>query len=280
MTIKTTLQNSLNKLKKAKIKSAHLDAEVLLSFLLKKTRSFLYIWPDKTITKEQESRYKQLIARRLKGEPVAYLIKNKEFYGLNFYVDKNVLIPRPETECLIEEIIKFSRHANGNKRLAICDIGTGSGCLAVTLKKYIPKAKIYASDISKEALAVAKKNAGKHKVKILFKQGNLLKPFKKTKLDLIVANLPYLKPLRKYLKNYPGLKYEPQIALSAGKQGLDLYREFFSQLKKYQPQAKVFIEIDPSQVKAIRRIILKNLHKARIEIKKDLSGRDRIAIIK
>lgn len=288
MKIRKILNEAIVKFKKKKISSADIDAEILLSFVFKKPRSYLYIWPDKLITKKQEARYKRLVVRRLKEEPVAYLVKNKEFYGLDFYVDKNVLIPRPETECLIDEVLKgaeaparFALRSKAGRSTPrrIADIGTGSGCIAITLKKYLPKAKVYASDISKEALAVAKRNAKKYKVKIFFKQGNLLTPLQKIKFNIIIANLPYLKPLKQYLKKYPGLKYEPPIALCAGKQGLDLYQEFFLQLKKYQSRAKVLIEIDPGQVKAIRKIIIKNLPKAKIEIKKDLSRRDRIAIL-
>lgn len=276
MTIRQVLNLAIKKLDRKKIPSPDLSGELLLSYVLKKPRSYLYIWPQKTITKKQEARYKHLIQKRLKFEPVAYLIKSKEFYGLNFYVDKNVLIPRPETECLIDEVRK---EAEASTPRRIADIGTGSGCIAITLKKYLPKAKVYACDISKKALAVAKKNARKHKVKIFFKRGDLLEPYKKTRLDLIVANLPYLKPLHQYLKHYPGLKYEPKIALCAGPKGLDLYREFFRQLKKYHPLSKVFIEIDPGQSKAIKKIIRQNLSHPSVEIKKDLAGKNRIIII-
>ncbi len=271
MTIRKALKTAADKLKKRRIPFASLDAEVLLSHVLKKPRSYLYIWPERKFTRKQETRYKKLIKQRLKHEPVAYLINNKEFYGLNFYVNKNVLIPRPETECLIDKILKIK------KPYAIADIGTGSGCIAITLKKYLPKAKIYASDVSKKALVVAKKNAKKHKTKILFKEGDLLEPWKKFKLDVIVANLPYLKPK---LMKHPNLKFEPTIALDAGKKGLDLYERFFNQMNKYHPKTKAIIEIESGQVKAIQKIIKKNLPKAKVSIIKDLAGRDRVAIIK
>lgn len=218
-----------------------------------------------------------MIQQRLKNEPVAYLINNKEFYGLNFYVDKNVLIPRPETEVLVDEIFKHIRIANHESRITICDIGTGSGCIAITLKKYLPKAKVYASDISKKALAVAKKNARKLKVKILNKQGDLLKPLKKIKINIIAANLPYLTP--RQMKE-ESIQAEPKLALSGGKDGLDLYKELLNQVKEYAQKPLIFLEIDPRQAMKIRRLIKKKLPQAVIEIKKDLSGRNRIAIIR
>lgn len=278
MKILRALKKAAKKFQQKKILSADLDAEILLSHVLRKPRSYLYIWPGKTMTASQTKRYGKLVARRLKFIPVAYLTKRKEFYGLDFYVDKNVLIPRPETESLAEEALKTAKLCH-QKTIKIADIGTGSGCLAVTLKKYLPGAKIYASDLSKKALAVAKKNSKKHKLKIFFKQGDLLEPFIKIKLDLIVANLPYLKPIKEYLKNYPGLKHEPLIALTAANKGLGLYARFFAQVKKYFDKKKIIVEIDPGQKTAIRKIIRNNLPKAEIEIKKDLAGKNRIVII-
>ncbi|MFH1226121.1 MAG: HemK/PrmC family methyltransferase, partial [bacterium] len=144
MNIKKILKQAAEKLKAAKIDSAFLDADILLAFTLKKPKEFLYSYPEKKLTKNQLAKFNQLINRRAKREPVAYLINRKEFYGLDFYVDKNVLIPRPLTETLVEEIIKKVK----NKKVVIADIGTGSGCIAITLKKHLPQATIYAIDIS------------------------------------------------------------------------------------------------------------------------------------
>jgi release factor glutamine methyltransferase len=279
MTIKNNLKQAIIKLNKKKNSSACLDAELLLSHVLKKPRSYLYIWPEKKITKKQETRYRRLVAGRLKEEPVAYLVRDKEFYGLNFYVDKNVLIPRPETECLVEEIFKTIRHkpyAIGHK-LTIADIGTGSGCLAITLKKYLPKAKIYASDISKKALAVAKKNAKKHKVKIFWKHGDLLTPLKKIKFNIIMTNLPYL--TSRQMKNKT-IQAEPKSALFGGQDGLDIYRELLNQIKELKYRPLVFLEIDPAQTVKIRKMIKNILPTFIMKIKNDLAGKERIVMIK
>lgn len=232
MTIKQALKQAAQKLAAAGIDSSALDADILLSFVLKKPKEFLYTYPEKILTKNQLTRFNQLINRRAKHEPVAYLTQHKEFFGLDFYVDKNVLIPRPLTESLVEQVIKEV----GNKKVVIADIGTGSGCIAIALKKHLPQATIYATDISAAALLVAKKNARKHRVKIKFLQGNLLEPLKNKKIDIIVANLPYLN--KNQIKNE--LTFEPKIALLGGKKYI---KELLRQAKKlkYQPK-KIFLE--------------------------------------
>lgn len=279
MTIKQALLTSTKKLKSKKITSASLDAEVLLSYVLKKLKEYLYTYPEKNISTKQLNNLTTLIERRAKNEPVAYLINKKEFFGLDFYVDKRVLIPRPETETLVEETIKACNNkqlAISYKPLAICDIGTGSGCIAITLAKYLPTAKIIATDISKDALIVAQKNAKKHKVfsKIKFLSGDLLKPIKNKKNDIIIANLPYV-------QSQKILKYEPKIALAGGKDGLEIYRKFFEQLKDFNlKNLTVLIEIDPSQKRKLERLILKLLPQSKIKTKKDLAGLTRLMIIK
>jgi len=270
MTIKHSLDLAIKKLKLKKNKTAALDAEVLLAFILKKPKEFLYTWPDKKLTADQTKKFQALISRRTGGEPVAYLIKNQEFYSLDFYVDKRVLIPRPETELLIEEVMEYVM----NQKLKIADIGTGSGCIAVALAKNLPAAKIIATDISKKALAVAKKNAGKHKAKIDFFYGNLLQPLinKKNKIDIIVANLPYLKK---------PLPFEPKTAFVGGKDGLEIYEKLIQQIANYKLRSKlILLEIDPRQIIKIKKIISKYLPQAKIEIKKDLAKLARTVVIK
>lgn len=182
--------------------------------------------------------FKILVKKRKKGFPIAYLRNKKEFFGLSFYVDERVLIPRPETELIIETLLtEFNTSAKEYNSplfpLTIADIGTGSGALAVSLAHNIPHAHIHATDISDDALAVAKKNAEYHKVKnkITFHNGDLLEPFIKNNiiLDSIVTNLPYIAHNDK--KVHPEVhNYEPHVALYTGKKGVDHYRRFFDQL--------------------------------------------------
>ena len=222
------------------------------------------------------------MAKRLRGWPIAYLTNQKEFYGLNFYVDQRVLIPRPETELLVEEVIKLLKATSYFLKAAITDIGTGSGCIAVTLKKQLPKAKVLAIDVSKTALAVAKYNAKKHKTKIKFYQGSLLSPIKNKKIDVIVANLPYGWPEWKNNTSAEtkGLKFEPAKSLFTKEKGLYLYRQLFSQTAKLKNKPKlIFVEFDPRQKTALQNIIKKNLPEAKLEIKKDLAGLNRLLIV-
>lgn len=236
---------------KNKSDSSALDAEILLSFTLKKDRAFLFTYPEKELTKQQWQKYKKLIAQRKKHKPIAYITHHKEFYGLDFYVDKRVLIPRPETENLIEEVINFIKHqpqtTNHQLQTTILDVGTGSGCIAIALAKNLPKAKIYAIDISKKAIAVAKINAKKHKVlsQIKFIKSNLLNRLPKTiKFNVIVVNLPYLSKKEWQNTVLDIKKYEPKLALVGGENGNEIYKKFFLQAKQYlKPNGKIFLEL-------------------------------------
>lgn len=276
MTIYHTLKYGTTILKKTS-NSPALDAEILLSFVLKKDRTFLFTYPEKKLSTAQWREYKELIARRKKHEPITYITHHKEFYGLDFYVDRRVLIPRPETEALIEKTIKYikakykiSRHSEvalGDRRIpphilgdpsvgrysdllqddfVICDLGTGSGCIAIALAKNLPNAKIYATDISKKAISVAKINAKKHKVlkRIKFIHSDLFAKIPaRIKFDIIVANLPYLS-IKKYQATTPDIKkYEPKLALYGGKNGTEIYQKLLGQVKQHlKPNGKIFLE--------------------------------------
>jgi len=280
MTVKQTLKNSTDNLSNIS-STPSLDAEVLLCYVLKIGKTKLYQDLEKKLSTEQLKKYQTLIAQRKKYKPVAYLTRHKEFYGLDFYVDERVLVPRPDTELLVEEIIKYAKK-NKNQQLEIADVGTGSGCIAIALAKYLPAAKIYAIDISPKALAVAKINMGKHhlakQIKLL--RGDLLAPLKK-KVGIIVANLPYLAQ-----KNIPHIApdvidYEPAQALFAGADGLKYYQKLLSQANYYLRQpGLIVLEIDPSFKDKILRLAQKAFSKSKITIKKDLAGQDRVLIIK
>ena len=263
MIIREALQYAAKSIASA---SPILDAEVLLSFVLKQPKEYLYTHPEQPLTDQQTQTVQALVKRRSAGEPVAYLTNHKEFYGRDFYVDQRVLIPRPETELMIDLIKHYAQPQD-----SIADIGTGSGCIAITLAKELLNVTINATDISTVALAVAKKNATSHNVEINFHHGNLLEPIKNKKIDIIVANLPYLNA---------ALPHEPAQAFLAGKDGLDLYRQLFTQIAALgQTPRYVIIEIDPDQVSALMEIIKQQLPQTTIDIKKDLAGLDRILII-
>lgn len=260
-----------------------LDSEVLLSHTIKKSREYLLMNPSIILTPGEERVYKNLIKRRGKGEPVAYLIGEKEFFGLNFGVSKDCLIPRPETELLCEEAIRIVKKEFSHE-VEICDIGTGSGAIGVSLAVMLKNAHITATDISKKALKIAKENAARNGVEKRIKFINCdLMP--KSKFDLLAANLPYL------VEDDPSVssevkKYEPHRALFAKENGLFLYKKLFKKIaeNKIFPKYLLF-EFGFNQAKSIKELLNKYfVHeggvKPEITLAKDLSGILRIFIVK
>ena len=297
-TIKSTLLTLAKKLKQNQIEHSNLEADILLAHILKKSREYLFTYPDKKLNKTQFTKLNSLITRRIKGESIAYLTNHKEFYGLDFYVNKNVLVPRPETEVLITNYESLITNYSKNKKsVTTIDVGTGSGCIITTIAKRFnskfkiqnSKFKLIAIDISKKVLQIAKKNAKLHKIEknIKFIHGNLLKPILENSSFVIrnsslviIANLPYLTPTQ--IKNSPSIQKEPKLALVAGNDGLKYYKKLFSQIKKLQQTTEanidVLCEIDPSQTKKIKEMIIKILPNSKIEVKKDLAKKERIII--
>ncbi|MFH1749349.1 MAG: peptide chain release factor N(5)-glutamine methyltransferase [bacterium] len=223
MKINQALQFGIKELQNSQ--TPNLDSEILLSWILKKDKSYLFANPDKNLNKPQVNRYKNLIQKRRNKYPIAYLIGKKEFFGLDFFVNRNVLIPRPETEELVEQTLQEINklYAIYHKPLAILDLGTGSGCIAIAIAKNTKlPIKIYASDICKKALDLAKKNAKYHSIQIKFIQSDLLENIKKSHYakatrdqepDIIVANLPYITP-KVYSNLEPEITdFEPKKAL-------------------------------------------------------------------
>lgn len=276
MKIKQALTWATTKLKSST--SPSLDAEVLLSYILNQSKEFLLTHPEMNIGWLQKIRFKKIINKRSTGVPVAYLIHSKEFYGRDFYVDSQVLIPRPETELIIEEIKKIVK-----SELTIADIGTGSGCIAITLAKELPQTKILATDISAKALQVAQTNAKNLGANVNFTQGDLLEPIKDKKIDILVANLPY--GWKQWKNNTSAetisLQFEPKISLFTKDDGLYLYKRLFDQVAKLKYKPKFILgEFDPRQTEKITKIIIKYFPTAQIQIKKDLADLDRLLIIK
>jgi len=233
MTIVRALQQAIDKLNKKNItSSASLDAELLLGKILNQKKEFLLTYPETQLTLWQRLKFLYLIKQRLSGRPVAQLTKNKEFYGYNFTVNKNVLIPRPLTETMVDlALLEIKKKFSADQKpYVICDLGTGSGnliiSLALELKKFYQLAdfRFLATDISSKALKVAQLNAKQHGLKdyLTFIKSNLFSRLKNQKIDLVMANLPYLD--QNDLKE-PSIKKEPWLALAP-----NLYPEFFRQV--------------------------------------------------
>ena len=262
--------------------STRLEAQVLLSHVLGVERSLLYAYPEREVTTEQAQRYLALIERRLQGEPVAYLTGQKEFYGLDFFVDSRVLIPRPETELLVEAALAAGREMLARERVPIiADIGAGSGAIPVTLAVQEPRLPyLYATDISADALVVARLNAERHHVesRIRLLQGDLLAPLPEP-VDIITANLPYIGT-----KEISGLAldvraYEPHLALFSGPEGLDLLEQFFAEVQRpgvLNDHAVLLLEIGYRQRAALSSLVRSIWPHASITFQKDYTGWDRL----
>ena len=280
--INQALKNGIKKLKSTEVDSAILDAEVLLAFILKKDKKFLYTHPEHKPQKNRLKKFYKLIARRAKNEPVAYLTNQKEFYGLNFYVNRNVLIPRPATELLVEEALNYIKKIKA-KNFTICDVGTGSGAIIISLAKNIKKSlpkqnfKFIGADISRGALNVAQKNAKANKIKINFLKSNLLKNLTDKKINILTANLPYLK--NKDIKD--ALKHEPKQALSGGQNGAEIFKKLFRQISGLEfPPKIIILEIGDKQAKILTELAKNLLPQYQRKIKKDLCGLDRVMTLK
>ncbi len=279
MTIASALSLITQKLKQAKIKTAKLEAELLVSFALKKDKIFLFTHPEYKLNNQQKKLLQKLTNKRCQHYPLAYLINQQPFFDLNLYVDKRVLIPRPETEELVELALKLIKKY---KLKTVADIGTGSGAIALAIKKQMPHLTIYATDISKAALTVAQKNARRLKLHINFKLGNLLLPLKGKKIDLITANLPYLAPAY-FRQGTKEIKYEPKVALLAKNKGLEYYQGVIKQLSilKKIPDFAIF-ELDPRNITTFKKWLISNLKikTKNIKINKDLNNKNRFLTIK
>ena len=262
------------------------EAEILLSYSLKMSRSEIYLDSDRLLKNIEKRQLEKKIQKRMEKIPLQYITKHQEFMGMDFLVEKGVLIPRPETEILVEEVIKKLKNYKFSNNLVVMDLGTGTGIIAVSLAKFIEDIIIYATDISKISLQVALRNAQKHacKGKIIFLQGDLFEPFigriKKNSLDGIISNPPYIdsydfKSLTPEIKNN-----EPKIALSGGIDGLDYYRKIISKSPQYlKKNGFIALEVGINQSKIVRELIIRenNIYQ-NIEIIKDYLGIERVVI--
>jgi release factor glutamine methyltransferase len=277
VTFKKALEQARRRLSGLKdVEDPGLESEVLLRHILHFNRAQLFLDLNIQLNPDQESTFNQLIERRLTGEPLAYIINSREFYGLDFFVDDRVLIPRPETELLVEETIRFcDRHPAA----VLGDIGTGSGAIAVSLAVHLPQIKIYAVDISSKALEVAAINTRRRGVedRVILLQGDLLEPLKRP-VDAIIANLPYVRTTD--WQAMPSAAFEPRQALDGGEKGLDLIFHLIDQLKgKVNPGGLILLEMGLGQAEDITSYIKMRFPNKSIEILKDLAAIERVVKI-
>jgi release factor glutamine methyltransferase len=278
--VKATWQEALRwgaqTLTQRAIGTPRLDAEVLLAHALGITRAQLHAYSPGQLGSAESDSYRQFIERRARREPVAYIVGHKEFYGLDFFVDNRVLIPRPETELLVEKAIEI-----GQRQAVVSDIGTGSGAIAVSLAVHLPKILVYATDVSLRALEVAARNCRRHGVedRVRLLQGHLLEPLPEP-VDLIVANLPYVSEAE--LAQLPPeiSDYEPREALNGGPDGLDYIRRLLAQTGRHlRPGGIVLLEIGATQGGAVVALARRHFPAASVEVMRDYAELDRVIIV-
>ena len=256
--------------------TAALDADVLLAHVLGVGKETLFAYPERALLDDADARYRELVERRARGEPVAYLRGFKEFYGLRFRVDPRVLIPRPETEVLVDA----ARERIAGRPFTVVDVGTGSGAIAVAIAAHEHRARVIATDSSQDALAVAEANALANGVadRVEFRRGDLLAPITE-RVDLVCANLPYLREdtVKEWAGARTSLAFEPRGAVVAGPDGLAVIRRCVADLPRVLgPGGAAFVECDPPQAVAVVEMLASVALRTRIV--RDLAGADRVVV--
>lgn len=277
-TVKELLSKGIMLLEQNNIEDSIIKAKRLMKYMLKKTSSQIIFDIDNSVEKYEETQYLEYINQIINGKPLQYITHEQEFMGFKFYVDENVLIPQPDTETLVERAIEIVKDAQPiTENIDVLDMCTGSGAIAVSIAKLCKNIKIYALDISDEALEIAKKNAFENEANVEFFKSDMFENISKNaKFDLIVSNPPYIKEnvistLSKDVQN------EPLIALSGGIDGLDFYRIIANNTYKYlKYQGKVLVEIGYDQEESVENLFEQTHQYDKIRCIKDLSGNDRV----
>lgn len=278
--LREAVQQTHRTLEACHIPDARLEAEVMLMNVMRMQRQDLFSQQETDLTPQQEQALAQIMERRLTREPLAYILQYKEFYGVNLLVNSNVLIPRPETECLVEHALFMALMGMETPELVIADVGTGTGAIAINLALHLPAARVFAVDCADEVLDVAAYNVRAHNVadRVALGKGDLLDPIPEP-MDLILANLPYI-PTERIPHLQPEVRQEPRLALDGGPDGLDLIRRLLQQAPaKLKEHGIVLLELDPEQVSAVEELARELFPGAELSVEKDLAQRDRIFLI-
>lgn len=280
MKIKDILIKANSILKKNNIDNANLKVKILLSDLLGKNKEYLMIHDEDEIEEGLSNIFFEKIERLKNHEPLQYVINKQEFMGFEFYVDKNVLIPQPDTENLVEEIILLTElfRKNEKKELRILDMCTGSGAIAISISKLVKNCLVYASDISQDALKIAEENSSRNQANVLFFESDLFEKISELyKFDIIVSNPPYIESdtINSLSEE---VKKEPILALDGGEDGLEFYRKIVKKAKKYlNKNGYLAFEIGYNQRVEVEKILEENGYK-NIYSRHDLAGNDRIVV--
>ena len=261
------------------IENARFDADLLLAGVLDVSRDRLYLDGDRVLSEDEETAYRGSIIRRCEHEPLQYILRRQEFMGLSFCVDQRVLIPRADSEILVEkwlDIVKQEERSGREDLIKVADLCTGSGALAISMAYYYPKAEIVGTDLSLDALEVARQNAQRLGVSVEWRQGDFVTPIQGELWDFIITNPPYVST-EDYSQCAPEIFREPSMAFLGGQDGLDFYRRLGEEIQSLlNPQGKLLMEIGWHQAEAVCGIFQKKGFDTRVF--PDLAGRDRVIL--
>lgn len=273
-TILEILKLSTDHLQNKGIRNPRRQAEEIISDALNLSRLELYSQADHPLTQSETDKCRESLLRRARGEPSQYIRGKVEFMDCSISVSPDVLIPRQETEILVDKMIKILSKENVKDKV-LWDVCCGSGCIGIALKKHLPDLQVTLSDLSPKALAIAKQNAFLNKVEVSFLEGNLLTPFQAKKADIIVCNPPYISQEEMSKLDIEVGRYEPHLALLGGKTGLEFYEKLSEQLPSYlMPHGRVWLETGTGQGSAIKKLFNQSIW-VNANIEQDWAGHDR-----
>ena len=278
--LRTVIQDTHKKLEEAGIPDARLEAEVLVMNVMRMPRQSIFAEQETEVSNQQQTALDELLERRYTREPLAYILGRREFYGINVVLTPSVLIPRPESEGLVEHALFMAMMGMESPDLSIADVGTGSGAIAINLAIHLPMGRIFAVDVVDSVLDVAAYNIRAHGVgdRVTLAIGDLLDAVPEP-VDLIVANLPYI-PTDRIPTLQPEVQKEPLLALDGGPDGLDLIRRLLLQSEdKLKDHGIILLEMDPEQIAVVTELAMQHFPKGSTDVEKDLAGMDRILVI-
>ena len=282
MRLREAWARSRKRLESAAIPDADIEAQVLLRNALGINRATFHASLDRELSDEDAEAFERSVQRRIEGEPLSYITGHREFYGLDFVVTPDVLVPRQETEFLVEAVLEYAGGCGGGEdALTIADIGTGSGCVAVALASHLPNATVYASDVSHKALGVAAENVRRHGLegRVRLRQGDLFEALDGP-VDVVVSNPPYLST-DEAVDLPPDVRREPRVALFAGAEGMDVLHRLIVGAREYvRPGGLLALEIDPRRLEAVERLARETFPGGEIGVFKDHAGLDRVVTVR
>src|SRR5438876_4051456 len=278
VSLRDALTTAIDRLTAARVPSPRMNAELLLRFTLDVDRSYLYAHPERELTTEEQTRYDEALAQRSRGIPAQYITGHQEFWGMDLIVSHAFLIPRPETEHVIEEVLAcVGRTLLSDISVRIADVGTGSGCIALALAKELPQAEVHATDISTAALEVARANAARHQLenRIQFRETDLLQCLERARLDFVVSNPPYVGESEQDQVQLGVRKFEPRKAVFAGPTGLEVIERLIPQAQAaLKPGGWLVMEISGTIAQGVKRLLGRwNA----VQVTNDLQGIPRVA---